>query len=394
VNRHVIKGRGENRGKYLCYAHVVGLSTDAGYAWRPEQRKAARWRAPGYGETHEKRVAREHNGYFVKLVASRLPVAELRRFISAHAAGAAERLACHWFDGDFHDASEDFCRDCAEKLVDEKFAADPKRFEDLYGECEDAEERYSEAIDGGYRTEHDSRPSCATCGAPLDGSLTDYGVGEEIEAMTADANLRFDDAESWEVLHNALIDVPDDDPRWRKIARTVEAARKEEAEHRARQSAIAAAPGMPEARTALLDLLSARAGQKAPEPSFRSWEELKAYLRIPFEERDRATGEVRDLERRLFKEAEAFAKLLGYRWRGESIEAPYGTYWWPFVVQVEQYKLWRPPAFEEGRAYMLHPCPSGDPEWPHRRDANPYPEGSDEHDAWDAGYISAPKDRQ
>jgi hypothetical protein len=53
-----------------------------------------------------------------------------------------------------------------------------------------------------------------------------------------------------------------------------------------------------------------------------------------------------------------------------------------------------PPAFEEGRAYMLHPCPSGDPEWPHRRDANPYPEGSDEHDAWDAGYISAPKDRR
>jgi hypothetical protein len=32
---------------------------------------------------------------------------------------------------------------------------------------------------------------------------------------------------------------------------------------------------------------------------------------------------------------------------------------------------------------------TGDPKGPHHRDANPYPRGSEEHQAWDCGYIGA-----
>lgn len=248
-DRYVIKGRRENRGKYLCYARMAGLPPGSGYVWLSEQRKAMRCGDPRYGdEKYTILKAREYNGYFVKLVCSKsIDVDDLRAFIAAHAAGASERLNCYWFGADFHDPGENFCRGCAEKLVGEKFASDPEKFARLYGECEDAEERYREAIDGGWRTEHDSPPSCATCGAPLDGSLTDYGVDEELSALTGECAPGFRDAEGWEYFDNALIDVSDDDPRWRKIARVVEAARKEESE------------AMPDVRATFLGVLSARA---------------------------------------------------------------------------------------------------------------------------------------
>lgn len=252
--RHVIKGRGENRGKYLCYARHAGLPPDSGFVWLPEQRKAMRLKDPRYsGETYEIIQARKHNGYFVRLTCPKsLNVDDLRAFIRAHAAGASERLPCHWFGADFHNAGENFCRPCAEKLVDAKYAADPARFAELYGdEHEDAEDRYRDAIDGGWRIEHDSIPFCETCGAHLDGALTNYGVGEEIAHFAEYGGPSFDDSEGWEDLDNALIDVADDDPRWRKIARAVEAARKEGAE------------AMPGARVTLLGVLASRVNGEA-----------------------------------------------------------------------------------------------------------------------------------
>lgn len=229
MNRHVIKGRGKNRGKYLCYARMAGLPPEAGYVWLPEQRKAARWEDPRYsGRSYATNVAVEHNGYFVKLVAPAAIVARVdkfRAFIAERAKGAEETMPCHWFGADFHDAGENFCRTCAEKLVDEKHAADPVRFAKLYGECENAEERYRAAIDGGFDGDHDSPPRCTTCDAKLSGYLTDYGADEEIDALTGDIAPAFDDREGWSALDAAIVNLSATDPRWRKIAKVVETAR-------------------------------------------------------------------------------------------------------------------------------------------------------------------------
>lgn len=231
MNRHVIKGRGEHRGKYLCYARFApeAKPTPDGFVWLPEQQKSARWDDPRYsGRTWATDRAVANNGYFVKLIASASVqgrVDELRAFIAAHAVGAVEPIRCYWFDGDFHDAGLDYCRGCAEKVVDEKYAADPKRFEYLYGECEDAEERHRAAIDGGFDIDHDSPPYCETCGVKLSGNLTDYGADQELEALTEQHPPSFDDVEGWAALDHALVNVDDDDPRWRKIAKVVDAAR-------------------------------------------------------------------------------------------------------------------------------------------------------------------------
>lgn len=235
MNRHVIKGRGENRGKYLCWGRMAPLekATADGFVWLPEQSKAMRWKDPQYsGQTWATERARLHNGYFVKLVGpaaltSEL-VDELRAFIARHATGAKEELACYWFDNDLHDAGEEFCRDCAEKLVDEKYAADPKRFEELYGECETDEERYRAAIDGGFDIDHDSTPFCESCKEKLSGHLTEYGADQEIEALTTDCAPAFGSVEGWSDLDHAIVNMSDDDPRWRKIASVVAAAQKQE----------------------------------------------------------------------------------------------------------------------------------------------------------------------
>lgn len=232
MDRHVIKGRDENRGKYLCYARLAPelKPTPDGFVWLPDQHKAARWEDPGYGfSKYGVNVAQKHNGYFVKLVAPadvQARVHEIKAFIAEHASGSDEGQRCYWFDGDFHDAGLDYCRECAEKLVDEKYAADPERFEYLYGECEDAEERYRAAIDGGFDIDHDSPPYCETCGTKLSGCLTDYGADQEFEALIEQRVLTPDDVECWAALDHALVNVADDDPRWRKIARVVDAARK------------------------------------------------------------------------------------------------------------------------------------------------------------------------
>lgn len=386
MNRYVIKGRGEHRGKYLAYDRTKGQT------WVDRQHEAARWRGDKYPPgNYEQRIAAEHNGYFVKVVAPkaiRARVDELQAFIAAHAAGAPERPDCYWFGNDFHDASFDYCRDCAEKLVDTKYAEDPARFEELYGECETPKDRYDAAIDGGWSTSHDSPPYCEDCGAQLDGTLNDCGADDKIDALKGECQPAFDDPSSWHDLYVATMNIRDDDPRWRAIAKMVDAAHAAEQAEQARLAALAASPGMPEARTSLLGLLTARAEQKASEPSFRLWDGLLAWRRLSYEEQKVN----RDREKPLIEEAKIFASALGYEswWRGGlfMIKAPYGEYYWPFVVLREQYRLWEPPAYQEGVAYAKHPCPSGDPEWPHKRDANPYAAGTIERRQWDCGYMN------
>ena len=391
MNRHVIKGRGEHRGQYLCYARqALQEPAGDGYVWSRRQRDAARWHNR---ETWAKGRARLHDGYFVKLVAPAAitpeVVSDLRSFIAERAGGAQEALPCYWFSSDFHDAGDDFCRDCAEEIVAEKYAADPKRFEELFGECGDDEERFSTAIDGGFDIESDGLPFCERCGAKLSGYLTEYGADEEIAALTGDCKPTIADVEGWDALDRAIANLEDDDPRWRTIDKLVRAARREQERAQAMQGALASSPGMSEVRSRLLELLRGRAEQKAPEPSYPLWRELLAYVALPFDERHRPTKDISTLKRRLWREAKRMLACLGYEPRGDCFETPYGCYHWAFVVQIEQHKLWQTPAFLEARAYLAHPCPSGDPEWPHCRDANPHPEGTEAHVAWDCGFVSA-----
>lgn len=170
----------------------------------------------------------------------------------------------------------------------------------------------------------------------------------------------------------------------------IDKAMAEEAEAQRAAAELAASPGMADARGGLLATLEARAVQKAPEPSFRLWPELLAWRKLTRGGGD-ASPAVREVEKRMIGEASIFASCLGFpaHWRGGlfMIVAPYGEYYWPFVVKAEQYRLWNPPAFQEGRAYALHPCPSGDPAWPHDRDANPYGQEDERAAQWDAGYI-------
>lgn len=351
-----------------------------------------RWERPYRDATYARRIATQFDGRFVKLVASeatRARVPELRTFIQERSAGAGTRSACYWFDDDFHDAGRDYCRDCAEKLVDEKHGADPQRFEELYGESESDEERYSAAIDGGFDTEHDSPPYCEGCGIALSGNLTEYGVDEELETIAGRDGVGCHDAEDWARLGDAVDDLENDDPRWCWIARLVDAARAQERERVSLEARHTTEPGMTMTRKGLLDLLVVRRTQRAPEPSYRLWDELRQLRSLPAEERMRPSRELKTQERRLQREAVGFLAHFGYMPSGICFETPYGTYYWAFVVEVEQYRLWQPPAFREGAAYRLHPCPSGDPEWPHHRDANPYLYQTEEYRQWDAGYISA-----
>lgn len=238
---YVIKGRGENRGKYLCWARMApnAKPTKDGFVWLLEQRKAARWKGPRYRSTWywaEER-ARVHDGYFVKLVAPKAVTAnvqELRNFIIERAAGAKDDPPCHWFSADFHDAGDNFCWQCAKTLVDEKYTKDPKRFEELYGVCDNAEERYCAAIDGGWVTEYDSPPYCETCGQKLSGDLTEYGADQEIEALTTYASPGFDDCDEWAALSDAIAHIPNEDPRWRKIAKVIKRSARAETERRGR----------------------------------------------------------------------------------------------------------------------------------------------------------------
>jgi hypothetical protein len=384
VDRHVIKGRGENRGKYLCYPRMAGLPPGGDHVWLPEQRKAARMDDPRYGgETYEKGLARKHNGYFVKIVAPKAiadRVDDLRSFIREHSA-CVEKLACYWLGGDFADVGNNYCHDCiteeAERLIAEK---------GLTGE--DAEEALDDAIDGGFDISHDSTPYCETCGADLSGNLTDYGADEEIGAYTGECAPAFDEGRDWDRLDDALVNVSDDDPRWRAIARVVDAAAAAEREHEAKLAALAASPGMRETRTSLLSLLAVRAEQKAHEPSYKLWDEFQAWM----PNRRDGKPETEATEKRLFKEAVRFLRFCGipaYMTNGGMgmAKAPHGTYYWPFVVEAEQRRLWKDADLAAGRAVGLRCLDSDDAP---SRDANPFEEAG--HDsprarAWEDGFL-------
>lgn len=49
---------------------------------------------------------------------------------------------------------------------------------------QDRKNRGDYLLDGGWRTEHDHLVFCAHCGKTLDGSLTDYGASQEVEALS------------------------------------------------------------------------------------------------------------------------------------------------------------------------------------------------------------------
>ena len=249
MDRHVIKGRGENRGKYLCYARMAGLSPSDKFVWLPEQRKAARWDDPEFrAYSYDNRIAREYDGYFVRLVA-RKGVIELvdglRAFIEERASEAPERPKCYWLDGDWSDnEGPNYCWECACKAVDAAFAKDPQKFVNAYGDYhgdwKTSQDYYDRAIDGGWSMDHDHPPSCETCGVQLEGVLTEYGADQEIHALTTDCKPSFDDADAWKCLDIAVMNIRDDDPRWNKIAKVIDAAREQEA------------------RAALLSVLAAR----------------------------------------------------------------------------------------------------------------------------------------
>ncbi len=378
-DRYVVKGRGKHLGKYL---RCVWVRSEGGLrlTWEPKQSRASRFSE--MEATEHGRAARPP-GRIRKLIAPRsIDVEVLKRFIFEHASKSAPAVDAHWVHGANElsgidcDEATNYCLEHCQDKVDEILEKHP-----------DAEEKYGLCVDGGWGTEHDSTPRCKTCDVRLIGTLTDYGVDSELEALTTDCAPAFDDPEGWQDLLDASDALDDTHPMWRRIAKVIERAQKEERAAQERAAALAAAEGMAAQRSGFLALLQARQVQKAPEPSFRLWSELKRFIALSLDERDEPTKEIRDLTRRLLKEATIFIDCLGYSWRGDTINTPYGQFFWTVVIQVEQYRLWAPTPFREGLTYGSASCPSGDPKWSHHRDANPYYRGDERHAQWDAGYI-------
>lgn len=342
-----------------------------------------------------------------------IDTAALLDFIRERAAGAEERLPCHWIGGAGdvkrfpYDGATDFCRECAESAIDEFYEANP----DQRGEDDDELALF---LDGGWNTEHDSPPYCEVCGDALDGSLTDYGVDQELEHFEEHPP-RIDYPTDWDLFANAAEGLDDDDERWMWIAEHVAEAQAELVARAQREAELAASPGMADARADLLATLTARAAQQAHKPSFRFWEWLSELHGASASERKTPRWSAR--LRRMHDEAERFLANFGYHRGGwDCFKAPYGTYTWRFVVEIEQHRLWATPAFIAGRdaphtqcverviraSRGRHPRGHRRPlsvtrqvvvEHPEARDANPYPEGTDDHRAWDCGYIYASKDR-
>jgi hypothetical protein len=122
-------------------------------------------------------------------------------YIMRKAAGASIPLDCYWIahasefrPGEIEcEAGSNFCHPCASALVDKIYEAFPERAE-----------YYEIAVDGGWGTEHDSPPNCHTCGAKLQGSLTDAGVEYEMEALCDFAKPDPGDVEEWDALLNVV----------------------------------------------------------------------------------------------------------------------------------------------------------------------------------------------
>lgn len=339
--------------------------------------------------------------------------AALLEFVRERSAGTPERLPCHWIGGTGdvkrfpYDGATDFCRECAEAAIAEFYEEHP----DQRGDEDDEPTLF---LDGGWNTEHDSPPYCEVCGDALDGSLTEYAVDQELEHFE-EHPADLDYPGEWAVLANALENLDDDDERWAWISEQVAEAQAELARRAAHEADLAAAPGMTDARAGLVSVLAARATSQANKPSFRLWDWLSELHGATAAERETPRWTAR--LRRMYDEAERFLANFGY-YRGgwDCFKAPYGTYTWRFIVEIEQHNLWATPAFIAGRDAphtrcvervtranrRRHPRGHRRPlfvtrcvvvEHPEARDANPYPEGSEDHRAWDCGYIYATKDR-
>ena len=311
-------------------------------------------------------------------------------YIHEHARGAVEPLDSYWFAGDApgwkYDAGVDFCYPCAEAILELFYGEHPELDErDEDGEI-DLQAR-TVFIDGVGRTEHDSTPFCEECGALLDGSLTEYGVEQELEHFADPESYpgpRWPD--TWALIENTIIDLPDDDPRWHDLEKLVEHAKAEEQATAARDAESASVPGMREARVKLLSCLGDRTAAIRSTPSFQLWSELGEFVSMDREGRDTIRG--RALERRLTREAEGFLgnfKHVTFG-GGQFAEAPYGQFWWPYVVEAEQLRLWQHPVFllghaaETARRTRRRLLQRLDP---------PYPAGTFEHRAWTAGEMVA-----
>lgn len=226
-NNYVVRGRGENKGKYLR----LSWGGRPQFTWVPSQKEASR--LPGGHENYRgvEWHASATGGYAVLLTAPRsLDVGALKAYIASHAAGATEAKGpAYWVDGADElytvDAAgeldvstnctegDDFCLACCEAKVEELLQKRPGA---------------DVNVDGGFGTDHDSPPYCTTCGVKLDGFLTEYGADEELRALTDECPPSFDDVEGWDAMERALVNVEDSDPVWRKIARVVAAAQAQE----------------------------------------------------------------------------------------------------------------------------------------------------------------------
>jgi hypothetical protein len=293
-------------------------------------------------------------------------------YIIGRTTGATEALPCHWInceeDDWTHDAGTNFCRECAESVIEEYREDRPDLDED------------GVRLDGGWATEHDSTPFCEICGDKLDGFLTDYGVERELEHFE-DQHPRSPDG--WQELYEAVNSLDEDHACWQWVGKLVRRAQIEDCRRELRAAKLAARPGMAEARGGLLALLSARVAAQAHKPSFRLWAEMHEYMALKVGERD-LTPQLRARERRLRREAEMFLGNLGYRWGAlDCFNTPYGCYFWPFVVMCEQYRLWGTAAFHEGVAARKR----------RRKNEAPYPDGSAEREAWESGYRCAVRRR-
>lgn len=198
---YMVKGRGVNRGKYLVRTWVGGAPQ---FGWTTSQRQAcrdSRWCAAT--------LARQHDGWVVKLVASkaiRARVRELKGVISQHA--VLEEVPARWLYGDDDEAGLYYCEPCALQRLAQVLAAKPELADEVGVE--------------GWRVEHDSPIRCETCDCRLGGTLTDYGIDRVLDGLEPD-NLTADDLDGWADLDLAT-DLPPDDPRWRRIAALVDAA--------------------------------------------------------------------------------------------------------------------------------------------------------------------------
>jgi hypothetical protein len=211
MSAYVVKGRGPSRGKYLRRewrrGHYVAT-------WVESQRRADRH------DNHPNATgaAREYGGYVVRIVLPRAAAARrgaMAALIEERATDASPRNGfAHYVDGtsevrglDFDGATE-FCGDCAKKK-----AAKAKRL------GADA------SVQGGFGgEEHYDPPFCRACDGLLEGGPSQRGADEMLRALAEECSEYMNGPDGWADLAWACEALSDDDLRWRKVARIVDAA--------------------------------------------------------------------------------------------------------------------------------------------------------------------------